>query len=158
MHLILKKSAEERRWNHQPIQRRKPAHVTRSMCSDDVQQHRGAVISTAKHSAGSQHHSGASVAGAPVAPCPAIPRTARAARRPGMTTLAGGTAAEAASRRTGPCGHYYLWEIREYIGDPWRPPCSWSWPFRCPWRALAWEALGLLRRTFDQRREAHTMG
>ena len=64
------RAVEERRWNHQPIKRRKPAHVTRSMCSDDVQQHRGAVISTAKHSAGSQHHSGASAAGAPVCAMP----------------------------------------------------------------------------------------
>ena len=73
------------------------------------------VVAT-KHHAGTQHHSVSAGANAPTQPCAVIMPTAQAARRPGPKTLAGSTAAEAASRTTAGLRPFYLMEMPVLLG------------------------------------------
>ena len=86
--------------------------------------------------------------------------TAQAARRPGPKTLAGSTAAEAASRITADLRPFYLVEmpvLLSFWGKTWRPACSQRLSLARLQRASGAEWRGMPLMTSDQLDDAHTM-
>ena len=116
MHDDLGEVADGRRGHHRRSPRRIPAGGPCTNRSGHARRIVWQLVVATKHHAGTQHHSVSAGANAPTQPCAVIMPTAQAARRPGPKTLAGSTAAEAASRTTAGLRPFYLMEMPVLLG------------------------------------------